>query len=40
MSAGQFLKLLKLNPGSIKRSIVIPPKLGSDGYGSILVEFK
>lgn len=40
MTAGQFLKLAKDNPERIKSSRVIPPKLGSESFGRIHVEFK
>ena len=40
LSGSQFLKLVKDNPTSIKSSTVVPPKLGSGGFGKIRVEFK
>jgi hypothetical protein len=40
MTAGEFLKLVKTNPASIKRSSIKPLRLGSSGFGKIHVEFK
>lgn len=40
VSAGEFLKLAKTRPSSIKSSKILPPKLGSNGFGKIHVEFK
>jgi len=38
LSAKEFLRLAQNNRSSIKSSKVIPPKLGSSGFGKIIVE--
>jgi len=34
-----FIKLYENNPNAIEESSIIPPKLGSPGFGSIYVKF-
>lgn len=41
MSTSEFIKLVKEDPGSIRHSEIIPPRLGkSRSYGKIRVYFK
>ncbi len=39
LSAADFLKIWEESPEQIKRTRVIPPKLGELGFGKIYVEF-
>lgn len=40
MEPKNFLQLVSKSRHRIKRSRIIPPKLGKKGFGKILVEFK
>lgn len=39
LTASRFLELVKNNPGLIKRSRIVLPKLGEDGFGSFDVVY-
>ena len=39
LSAAEFLRLAKRDPGMIKSSRVLPPVPGKRGFGTFLVEY-
>jgi len=39
LKAAQFLKLVNKNPGLIKSSRIVAPRLGEHGFGGVLVEY-
>lgn len=39
LSHARFLKLYKESPGNIARCKIVPPKLGSKNFGSVIVEY-
>jgi hypothetical protein len=39
LSHARFLKLYKESPGNIARCKIVPPKLGSKDFGSVIVEY-